>query len=96
MNLLRLFKSLLIVVFLVASVTVAQDGTLISVVKINGVICIASTKEEFETLQSLALLIDACHNAEKRGTIDSTVYQEKVASYFKDARKAGIRMKKDN
>ena len=90
MNLSRL---LFVVVLLVTSV-VAQEGSLFSVVKIEGKTCIASTSEEFETLSALVDLINACREAKSNGTIDSTYYSEKVASYMKDARTAGIRMKK--
>lgn len=96
MNLSKLFKSLLIVVLLVASIAIAQEGSLLSIVKIDGITCVASSKEEFEVLKSLADLITAMKQAKANGTIDSTFYAEKVASYLEDARRAGIRMKKNN
>jgi hypothetical protein len=94
MNLSRFIKSLLIVVLLVATVTVAQGG--FSIVKVEGVTCIASSQEEFETLEALIKLINTMRQAKSNGTIDSTMCSEKVASYMKDARRAGIRMKKSN
>lgn len=96
MNLSRLIKSLLIVVLLVASMVTAQEGSLLSVVKIDGITCVASSKEEFEILKSLAGLITAMRQAKANGTIDSTFYAEKVASFMEDARSNGIRMKKNN
>jgi len=96
MNLLKLFKSLLVIVLLVTSTAVAQESSLFSIMEIEDKICIASTQEEFEILKSLVNLIDATRQAKSNGTIDSTMYSEKVASYMKDARRAGIRMKKNN
>jgi hypothetical protein len=90
----NLFKSLLIVVLILTTMTVAQEGSLFSIFKIEGKTCIASTQEEFETLKALVDLIDAMRQAKSNGSIDSTFYAEKVASYMKDARTAGIRMRK--
>jgi hypothetical protein len=72
----------------------AQEGTFMSVVKVEGKTCIASSLEEFEVLSSLVDLINTMRQAKSNGSIDSTFYAEKVASYMKDARSAGIRMKK--
>ena len=93
MNLLKLFKSLLIVVLMVTAVA-AQAG--FSIMEVEGKTCIATSQEEFETLSAMVALIDAMREAKSNGTIDSTMYSEKVASYMKDARRAGIRMKKSN
>ena len=90
MNLLKVIA--VIVFLLLVSSIQAQD--FISVVVVDEKTCIASNKEEFEALQSLVLLINAMKAAKAHGTIDSTYYAEKTASYFKDLRKTGVRMTK--
>ena len=87
----NLLKVLFVVVILMAVCSI-QAEEFITFVKIDGKTCIATNKAEFEQLQSLALLIDAMKTAKAHGTIDSTIYAEKTASYFKDARRSGVRI----
>ena len=95
MNLLNVLKVMAVIVFLmVVSSIQAQD--FISVVKVDDQTCVASNAEEFETLTSMVKLINSMKQAKANGTIDSTMYAEKTASVMKDARDAGIRMRKNN
>ena len=92
--LMNLLKVIAIMSVIVVSSIHAEDNTeqFITFVKIDGKTCIATNKTEFEQLKSLSDLIDACKQAKAHGTIDSTEYAEKTASYFKDAHSSGLRI----
>ena len=100
MNYLNTLKVIAVIVLLmVVSSINAEDNKksgdtehFVTFVKIDGKTCIATDKQEFEQLLSLDALIDACKQARANGTIDSTTYAEKTASYFKDARSSGLRI----
>lgn len=89
-----LLKVIAVLSVVAVSTIHAEDNTdqFITFVKIEGKTCIATDKAEFEQLQALSALIDACKKARANGTIDSTQYAEKTASFFKVARKSGIRI----
>ena len=94
----NLLKVLFVVVILMAVCSIqAQDNSqndteFITFVKIEGKTCVSTNQAEFEQLQALSSLVDAMKEAKAHGTIDSTTYAEKTASYFKDARRSGIRI----
>ena len=93
MNLLKVIA----VIVLLAVICSIEAQDFISVVKLDdGTTCIASNAEEHETLTSMVVLINTMKKEKANGTIDSTQYAEKTASVMKDARKSGIRMKRNN
>ncbi len=99
MNLLNVLKVMaVIVVLMVVSSIQAQEPTkdvnpeFISFVKVEGKTCVATDAEEYGVLMSLVNLVNTCKQARANGTIDSTSFREKTASYFKDARDAGVRV----
>ena len=88
MNLLKVIA----VIILLALISSIEAQEFITFVKIEGKTCIATDKDEYEQLKALTQLVNALKEARSHGTIDSTQYMEKTASFFKIARESGIRI----
>jgi len=86
-------KTLIVVVALV-SVSFSQE--VISITKIDGKTCITSSKKQAELLKESIAMINEMKKLKSEGKIDSTTYDENVATALKDARQNGVRIIKNN